>query len=208
MTRKLLQPIRMLRWRRVATATAGIIGALGLLAVLWPGPAKLLLPPPVVEPASPFASSVTFELANDLAVLRAVLEDSCDGDGEHVDVLSLKPSEEQRGGRSALLPRLPDGLACPGIMAIEEEELDAVFDTPYRGALDVHRIGGWGSFYLRYPRASAVVHLNLPRYPSPTTAVVLMGRSCGPLCGAGFEVRLTKRGDRWMVEEWRPAWMV
>jgi len=148
--------------------------------------------------------SPAFEAANDLAVLRVVLERSCHADNP--EILSSKP-DETLGNRSNKLSNFPEGLGCAGIRIVDSQELEALFNKPYHGKRDFKHQGGWGNFYNKYPDATGLLSLSLPSYPSPTSSVVSLGRTCGYLCGAGWKVSLVKLNGKWVVREQHPSWI-
>jgi len=193
------------RWRHILLCSLALVAGAVAAGLLWPGPKKL--PPPVVlvEPPPPFISDRAFEQRNDLPVLREVLARDC-ARPAYV-VLSSAP-DRQPGSRSLRETQVfPQGLECPGVRMVDEATLQSVLKRPYHGEQDALRVGGWGSFYQAYPGADGRLALSLPVYTSPTTAVVQVGRACGPLCGAGFAVRLVKVKGQWKQVGTQPTWI-
>ena len=192
-------------WRVVGAIPVALVVAAVGVATLWPQPKPLPVPPPIVEPPTPFQPSPAFEAANDLPVLRAVLEKPCKADTPLV--LSSQP-DGHLGNRSSHKPgTFPQGLDCPGLRIVDANELDTIFSMPYQGKRDFKHQGGWGNFYDAYPEASGLLKLSLPSYPTPTSAVVQIGTRCAPLCGSGWEIALEKVGGKWVVRERRPSWI-
>ena len=192
-------------WRVVGAMSASLAALALAAAVLWPRPKPLPIPPPVVEPPPPFRPSEAFEAANDLAVLIVALERSCRSDT--LQVLSSEPDGFVGNRSSHTSKTLPKELECPSVRVVDAAELDALLSKPYHGKRDFKHRGGWGSFYNAYPEASGILRLSLPSYPSPTSAVVQLGATCGPLCGSGWEITLARVGGKWVVRERRPSWI-
>lgn len=193
---------KAIRWNRIAAMSAGIVTCVSIAVFFWPRPPKVTIPPRVVEPPPPFAPSPAFETENDLAVLRVVLESSCQVD--RPAILSSQPGETL-GSRSNKPANLPVGLGCAGIRIVDSQEIEILFNKAYRGKGE-HQ-GGWGNFYDTYPDATGLLSLSLPSYPSPTSAVVNFSRACGYLCGTGWEFSLVKINGKWVIREKSLSWI-
>ena len=196
---------KQISWRVVGAISASLAAFALAAAVLWPRPKPLPIPPPVVEPPPPFRPSTAFEAANDLAVLTAALERSCRSGT--LQVLSSEPDGFTGNRSSHTSKALPKDLECPSVRVVDSRELDSLLSKPYRGKRDFKHQGGWGNFYNAYPEASGILRLSLPSYPSPSTAVVQLGATCGLLCGSGWEITLAKVGGKWVVRGRRPSWI-
>jgi len=205
MTRAVHPESNLIRERRVAILCAGLIALITGFAWLWPQAPTIPPAARIVDPPPAFASSQAFEAANDLAVLRAVLEQQCSSDGYRV--MSSLP-DKHTGARSEPWPgKFPDGLECAGVRIVDDQQIEAVFATPYHGEVDTMHQGGWGSFYQAFPGATGMLDLSLPTYPTPTSAVVQLARIGCFMCGAGWEVRLVKANGKWRVVDDRPTWV-
>ena len=196
---------KSISWHIVALLSAGLVVCIFMGAFFLPHPEKLPTPARLVEPPPPFVPSPAFEAANDLAVLRAVLEPRCRAD--HVEILDSKPSGKH-GNRSNSKPeKLPEGLSCPGVKMVDSDELEALLSKPYRGKSDSKRFDALGNLHDAYPDATGVLSLSLPSYPSPTTAIVELGSTCGRLCGSGWKISLIKTKGKWVVRDRHPTWI-
>lgn len=205
MVRSIAPKDKGIHWHVVIRLSVALCVVAVTAGVLWPQPRRLPVPAPLVEPLTPWAPTPALETSNDLAVLRTVLSRSCAGKG--YSVLASAPDkpagQRSSGGPSAF----PAGLQCRGVKLVDSVELDRLFDRPYRGKKDFIHQGGWGNFYQAYPEASGIIHLSLPAYTSPRSAVVKLGRTGCFLCGAGWEVELEKIGNKWVIRQERPSWI-
>ncbi|MFT3896560.1 MAG: hypothetical protein QM719_02535 [Thermomonas sp.] len=196
---------KSISWRTVALLSAGLIACMCAIAFLWPHPKQFPSPARIVDPPPPFVPSPAFEAANDLAVLRTVLEPYCRAD--HVEIL-VSESSGKHGNRSNSKPeKLPEGLSCPGVKMVDSDELKALLNEPYRGKSDSKRFDALGNLHDVYPDATAVLSLSLPSYPSPSSAVVELGATCGRLCGSGWKITLIKASGKWIVQDRHPTWI-
>lgn len=191
-----------IRWPRVAVTVSAIASCAVLAAWLWPQPSPLPKPLHIIEPPPPFEPSASYRSANDLAVLKAALSGWCHAKG--LEVLSTEP-DNGRGGRGK--GALPEGLDCPSIKIVDSKEIEALFKREYRGKKDFKHLDGWGNFYETYPDVLGILSVSLPSYVSSSSAIVAVGASCGYTCGAGWKIRLVKKGERWLVREQSPAWI-
>jgi hypothetical protein len=65
---------------------------------------------------------------------------------------------------------------------------------------------GWKQFQAKYPKASSIDTVSRVGFNNgKTQALVYYGYVCGPLCGQGQFVLLTKTGDKWNIEK---EWMI
>ncbi|OEZ02580.1 hypothetical protein BIY45_00255 [Stenotrophomonas sp. BIIR7] len=176
-----------------------------LLAFMGPKTKPLQVPLEVVDPPSAFQAPAAFEKANDIAVLRAVMKRACEA--RSPVVLDSKPSDENQSRSSRSLENFPDELACAKVEIVDSRKLKDLFSRPYHGKTNTTLVGGWGNFYAAYPDATGVITLSLPTYPSLTTAVVNLGRTCSYRCGAGWEIHLAKIKGEWVIRDIRSTWI-
>ncbi|WP_315385980.1 hypothetical protein [uncultured Stenotrophomonas sp.] len=194
-----------LRWRRIVAISAILVAGMLLLTIMGQQTRPIQVPPEVVDPPSAFQAPAAFEQANDIAVLRAVLKRSCEA-GSPV-VLDSKPSDENQSRSSRSFENFPDELACARVEIVDSRKLKDLFSRPYHGRKNTTLVGGWGNFYAAYPDATGVITLSLPTYPSLTSAVVKLGRTCSYRCGAGWEIHLTNIKGEWVVRDIRSTWI-
>jgi hypothetical protein len=96
---------------------------------------------------------------------------------------------------------------CPNVKVVDADVLGELFSAPYRGKVDFKHQGGWGNFYQTFPDAIGILHISLPSYISPLSAVVKIGRTCGYLCGSGWKLKLKKVNGKWTIQEQEPTWI-
>ena len=197
---------RRISWRFVTGLCASLLAGIALVAVLWPQPAKLSMPPAKNLPPAPFLSSVAFENTNDVLVLRAAAEKICNG--PPYAVLSSQPIEHAGSRAQPKRDSLLKELSCPAVKVVDAQKIAALLDAPYRGdKKDFKFQGGWGNFYDEFPGASGVIYLGLPSYPSPDSAIVYLDVTGCFRCGAGWQIDLRKIHGKWKVQRQVPRWI-
>lgn len=68
--------------------------------------------------------------------------------------------------------------------------------------------GGWKRFYDEYPNSSGIINFSHVGFnPEMTQAYVATGKGCGGLCGAGYDVLLTKKDGVWNVQSKIMTWV-
>jgi hypothetical protein len=66
----------------------------------------------------------------------------------------------------------------------------------------------WGRFYAKYPGSSGIISFsNVGFNPEMDQAYLSTGRGCGGLCGAGYNVLLTKKRGVWKVQSQTATWV-
>lgn len=160
------------------------------------------------------ASSLYTDAEDDTAVLRAVLEPRCLGDGTRVDVVYLRmppgyseaKSKVTRYGpktepesESFVHARILQGLllnavwSCRGIRMISEHDEEIFWAIGDRRE-------SWRELREAFPGVRNIVEVTIPIYSADHShATVEEGAACGDTCGAGFRVELEKRGSEWRV---------
>jgi hypothetical protein len=161
-------------------------------------------------------------VTEDLAVLRAVLENHClKSDGKYfvlvsdpgeLGPLNQPPAEVPAEAAADLVrrntnsTRLPDGVGCAGIRVATNEEIEA---TSANRPPDPNRHHlGWEGFYAKYPDAHGLLRLSLPGYASGgRVAVVSTSTSAGLRAGSGRTLVLRKLAGEWRIVERYPGWI-
>jgi hypothetical protein len=153
----------------------------------------------------------------DKDVLVAVTADLCQNIKVGYDVLDTSASagygaESENGigsnplreavARSKAGPLLPSGIDCAGLRPATSQAIADAFGN-YKVPAD------WSDFLAAFPGAKGLVHISLPGYSADkATAVVVVGISCGGLCGSGFALELRRKPDgHWLVYEKRGLWI-
>jgi hypothetical protein len=68
--------------------------------------------------------------------------------------------------------------------------------------------GGYNKFYAKYPQASGTINFSNPGFNRDyTQAVISTGRFCGPRCGEGYFVLLTKDHGSWKIKTKVDTWI-
>lgn len=146
----------------------------------------------------------------------------CAKSSEANKVSGEKAEQERREEESAEVKRFP-GLERETIhdfliRADECQPLSRQFDLPVSYVLvtdkEVERffrkdgVGGWKRFYEEYPNSSGIISFsNVGFNPEMTQAYVTTSNGCGGLCGAGYDVFLTKKEGVWKVTSKNMTWV-
>ncbi len=70
------------------------------------------------------------------------------------------------------------------------------------------RVGGWQRLRERYPSVGSVIVVSLPGFNQAVDrAVLYVGRSCGPMCGTGKILYLSKGQGEWKVVSEAVVWL-
>ena len=159
---------------------------------------------------------------DDVAVLAAVLSTCCDPAGatsyfvvpdQHLEVtdfisgaLPSSPEVRELLERNATPGRLPDFQPCACMHVEPASEVRAALKAA--GPPSKPPQPGWEGFYFRYKGARGIFRVTLPGYTADhTAAVVVVGGSCGPLCGSGFLHHLEKKNGNWQVVRRATLWV-
>jgi hypothetical protein len=164
--------------------------------------------PPVRDPTS----------VNDMAVLRTVLDRQCTESLDYV-VVSDAPADESNprfpkewefsdhydaeyARQSPRAARWPIGTICSTASVESDERIRASFEKDKRIPPD------WEFFRADFKNARALIRLSRPVYsPDGARAAIVMGSSCGLLCGHGFVIELEKSATGWKVARVVGTWM-
>lgn len=163
------------------------------------------------------AEGISYATSDDVAVLRTVLSSYCRADqGFRVlsDVPALPRNRDNTSGWPSTLfgiqfagrPRKgvlwPHVHMCAALRIVSENRIDAIF------ARDTRIPHSWRGFYGEFPGAKGLIRASLPAFsPDRTTAVVYLDWECGPLCGSGLYIELTKRKTGWHILRRESAWL-
>jgi hypothetical protein len=155
----------------------------------------------------------------DVAVFRAVMQQTCRASDAHRELISDTPVdfpyfanshgelEDTRFG-IRLAHRVPGGARWPHIdvcIAQRVVDGDAIEDTFAR---DPRIPPGWDNFHADFPDAHGFAQISLPAYSSDgKRAVVLTAYASGLLSGAGFYVELRKTRRGWKIRRHEGAWI-
>lgn len=163
------------------------------------------------------AEGTLYATSNDVAALRTVLSLYCGAD-QGFRVLSDVPSLPRKHDNTAGWPsslfgiqlvgrprkstRWPHVHVCPAIRIVSGERIDTIF------ARDNHIPHDWRGFYAEFPGANGLISASLPIFsPDRRSAVVYLEWKCGPLCGSGFYIELTKKEAGWQISRRETAWI-
>jgi len=154
--------------------------------------------------------------SEDVAVLKAVISDSCASKKAGFLVLysesqttdeNLKAEDfdpktlENLHQRNKHPSELPRSLACGGIRVVEKSAIDASFHHKPAQPFPEPR-PGWEGFYTTFVGATGSLRLSLPGYsPDHTLAVVYDEGACARLCSSAHYTQLRKVGGKWLIEK-------
>jgi hypothetical protein len=72
----------------------------------------------------------------------------------------------------------------------------------------LNRKNGWAEFHEKYPTTRALVAISLPGINRERDrALLYIGSSCGPVCGGGVLVLLSKTDGKWKVVNTLDVWV-
>jgi len=82
--------------------------------------------------------------------------------------------------------------------SIGDEELDKFF----------HRVEGWEAFHQKYQGAVMLASMSRPGINrEDNRALLYVGVSCGPTCGGGTLILLSKEDGRWKIAQTATTWL-
>ncbi|HEX8566604.1 MAG TPA: hypothetical protein VF648_13240 [Pyrinomonadaceae bacterium] len=82
------------------------------------------------------------------------------------------------------------------------EEINKLFENNAVGGKD-----GWKIFNKKYPNANGIIEVSRVGFnKSKTQALISLGQSCGWLCGNGSFRLLTKKNNKWEIENTYTTW--
>ena len=171
--------------------------------------------------ASLLVPSAPRQYADDAAILKAALENLCQGNYLVIDSTSIQPARiEQDRLQSIPAAGLEDlrtrnrntavlSLAdlCPGAHLASHSEIEKAFDAP-APAEPTDLDWRWKAFAKTYPGVASLVRLSLPGYSSRgKVAVVYLEAGRGSTAGEGWYVLLKKTAGKWRVVSRESVWV-